>query len=47
VPYFPITDQVLRQIIKLQLGRIQKRMAENHRAEMTYDEALVQEIAGR
>ena len=47
VPYFPITDQVLRQIIKLQLGRIQKRMEENHRAEMTYDEALVQEIAGR
>ncbi len=47
VPYFPITDDVMRQIIRLQLGRIQKRMAENHRAEMTYGDELVEEIAGR
>jgi len=47
VPYFPITDDVMRLIIKLQLGRIQKRMAQNHRAELTYGEELINEIAGR
>ena len=47
VPYFPISDDVMRQIIKLQLGRIRKRMAENHRAEFSYDEALISAIAGR
>ena len=47
VPFYPITDDVMRQIIKLQLGRIRKRMAENHRAELTYDEALVNAIASR
>jgi len=47
VPFYPITDDVMRQIIRLQLARIQKRMVENHRAELTYDEALVNAIASR
>ena len=32
VPYYPISDDVMREIIKLQLGRIGKRLAENHGA---------------
>jgi type VI secretion system protein VasG len=47
IPYFPISDEVMRQIIKLQLGRIERRLAENHRAQFTYDDALVTEIASR
>jgi type VI secretion system protein VasG len=47
VPYFPISDEVMREIIKLQLSRITRRLAENHRAAFTYDEALVTEIANR
>ena len=47
VPYYPITDDVMRAIIKLQLGRIGQRLAENHSAAFTYDEAVVNEIANR
>jgi type VI secretion system protein VasG len=47
VPYFPITDDVMRQIIRLQLSRIQKRMRENHRAELEYDDTLINEIGNR
>ncbi len=47
VPYYPITDQVMRQIIELQLGRIRTRLHENHRAEFAYDEALVNAVASR
>ncbi len=47
VPYFPLADDVVRQIIRLQLGRIATRMRENHRAEFSYDDAVVDLIAGR
>ncbi|HVF51084.1 MAG TPA: type VI secretion system ATPase TssH [Pyrinomonadaceae bacterium] len=47
VPYYPITDDVMRQIIRLQLGRIGKRLDENHGAEFVYDDAVVDEIANR
>jgi type VI secretion system protein VasG len=47
VPYYPITDTVMRDIIKLQLGRIGSRIAENHGARFDYEEAVVTEIANR
>jgi type VI secretion system protein VasG len=47
VPYYPITDEVMREIIKLQLGRIGRRIEENHDAEFTYEDAVVAEIANR
>ena len=47
VPYYPIADDVMRKIIVLQLGRIQKRLMENHRAQFSYDPALVDEVAKR
>jgi type VI secretion system protein VasG len=47
VPYYPIADDIMRKIIELQLGRIQKRLFENHRAQFTYDRALVEEVAKR
>ncbi|HVG20281.1 MAG TPA: type VI secretion system ATPase TssH [Blastocatellia bacterium] len=47
VPYYPITDDVMREIIKLQLGRVGRRLAENHGAEFSYDESVISEIANR
>src|SRR5262249_21084299 len=47
VPYFPISDDVMKQIITLQLGRIGQRMKENHKAGFTYSDDLVANIASR
>ncbi|OJW18685.1 MAG: ClpV1 family T6SS ATPase [Planctomycetales bacterium 71-10] len=47
VPYYPISDEVMRRIIRLQLGRIADRMRENHGASFTYDDAVVECIGGR
>jgi type VI secretion system protein VasG len=47
VPYYPISDDVMKQIIRLQLGRIAARMQENHKAQFTYGDDVVASIAGR
>ena len=47
VPYFPLADDVIRQIVSLQLGRIRKRFAENYNATLSWDDSLVEAIAGR
>ena len=47
VPYFPLGDQVMRQIIELQLKRIVRRVRENYKADFTFDPALVEGIAQR
>jgi type VI secretion system protein VasG len=47
VPYYPISDDVMKQIIRLQLGRIAVRMKENHKAQFSYSDDLVANIAGR
>jgi type VI secretion system protein VasG len=47
VPYYPIKDDVLKKIIRLQLGRITKRLRENHRAQFSYSDELVDAVARR
>ena len=47
VPYYPISESVMKLIIKLQLGRIGKRLMENHGATFGWDEAVVDEIGSR
>jgi type VI secretion system protein VasG len=47
VPYYPILGDALRQIIVLQLGRIVRRMQENHRVELAYGDELVDAVAAR
>jgi type VI secretion system protein VasG len=47
VPYFPLTDDVMRSIIDLQLGRIRRRIQENYRAVFEYSPDLVSHIAER
>ena len=47
VPFYPISDDILRLIIRLQLSKIEQRIGENHRAQFTYDESLIDTIAKR
>ncbi|HEX7175244.1 MAG TPA: type VI secretion system ATPase TssH, partial [Pyrinomonadaceae bacterium] len=47
VPYYPISDEAMREIIKLKLGQVGRRMSENHDAEFDYDERVIEEIANR
>ena len=47
IPYLPIRDENMKQIIKLKLGKIQRRINENHKIDLTYDGALVDEVAKR
>ncbi|HCA56645.1 MAG TPA: type VI secretion system ATPase TssH [Blastocatellia bacterium] len=47
VPYYPISDEILRLIIKLQLGKIKNRIADNHGAQFSYDDAVIETVASR
>jgi type VI secretion system protein VasG len=47
VPYFALSDEVMRQIIHLQLGRLADRVRVNYRATFHYDDAVVTGIASR
>ena len=47
VPYYPVSDEVMRRIIRLQLERVGRRLSENHGASFSYDDAVVNEIANR
>ena len=47
IPYYPLSDEILGLIIRLQLDRIARRISENHRATLTYDESVVELIAKR
>jgi type VI secretion system protein VasG len=47
VPYLPISDEVMRLIVKLKLDRIADRMHENRQMAFQYDEDLIDAIAER
>ena len=47
IPYLPLSDSVLRGIIRLQLGRIAARTTATRGIPFTYDDAVVDLIAGR
>jgi type VI secretion system protein VasG len=47
VPFYPISKEMLKQIIKLNLTRVQKRVQENHKVPFTYDDAVPELIATR
>jgi type VI secretion system protein VasG len=47
VPYFPLRDEAMKQIVTLKLAKIQRRIRENHKIELTYDPAVVVEVAKR
>ncbi len=47
VPYFPLNDKMISTIAKLQLGRIEKRIMDNHKLAFTYDDDVIKLIADR
>ena len=47
VPYFPIRDEAMKLIIRLKLGKIQRRLMESHKIALEYDDVLLNEVAGR
>ncbi|MFM0058935.1 type VI secretion system ATPase TssH [Paraburkholderia phytofirmans] len=47
VPYYPISDDVLAEIIELKLDRIRRRIESNHKAVFEWDESLVDAVLAR
>jgi len=47
VPYYPLSDPMLKSIIHLQLNRIVKRVKENQDVALTYNDEVVNLIASR
>jgi type VI secretion system protein VasG len=47
LPYFPLSPEMLGGIVKLQLNRIVKRVAENHKIALTYDQSVIDHVVSR
>ena len=47
IPYYPLSDVMLSNIVRLQLGRIARRVEDHHKIPFTYDDAAVKLIVSR
>ncbi len=47
IPYYPLTDEMLSSIVRLQLERIAKRVVEHHKIPFAYDDEAVKLIVSR
>jgi type VI secretion system protein VasG len=47
VPYYPLTDELLGSIVRLQLQRIERRLADAHGVALSYDPAVASLISSR
>jgi type VI secretion system protein VasG len=47
VPYYPLPDEILGDIVRLQLDRIVRRIAEHHRVPLVYDDDVVKLVVSR
>src|SRR4051794_29157220 len=47
IPYYPLSDEMIGNIARLQLERIRKRIAANHKIPFTYDDAAVKLVVSR
>ena len=47
IPYVPLSDEMLGNIIRLQLNRVKKRVEQNHGVPFNYDDDLVKLITSR
>lgn len=47
IPYYPLSPDMLGGIVRLQLGRIGKRIRDNHGASFVYDDAVVEHIVAQ
>jgi len=47
IPYYPLSDSMVEMITRLQLGRIEKRVEQNHGVPFTYTDDVVELIRSR
>ena len=47
LPYYPLSPDMLAGIVRLQLGRVKRRVADNHGIELRYGEEVVGHIVSR
>ncbi|WP_305907352.1 type VI secretion system ATPase TssH [Methylomarinum sp. Ch1-1] len=47
IPYYPLSDEMIATIAKLQLKRIEKRIEESHKVPFSYDDDVIKLIAER
>jgi type VI secretion system protein VasG len=47
IPYYPLSDTMLGQIVKLQLGRIKKRVEARYKIPFTYTDDVVKLVVSR
>src|SRR5690606_8063896 len=47
IPYYPLSDEMLSSIVRLQLDRIGKRVVERYDVPFTYDDSVVSLITSR
>ena len=47
IPYYPLEDDILAEIIGLKLNRIGRRIEENHKADFTYNDDVVEAVLAR
>jgi type VI secretion system protein VasG len=47
IPFFPVRDEVLKQIVRLKVGKVQRRLLAVHRLELIAGEPVIDAIAAR
>jgi type VI secretion system protein VasG len=47
IPYYPLSDEMLGSIVRLQLDRVQKRVTERYQVPFIYDQSVVELITSR
>jgi type VI secretion system protein VasG len=47
VPYLPLSDEIIRDITRLQMDKIRNRISETHKTVFEYDENIIEHIASR
>jgi len=47
IPYYPLSPDMMKKIVRLQLGRIKKRVETNHGVPFEYSEAVVEQVVAR
>ncbi|MCU0840963.1 MAG: type VI secretion system ATPase TssH [Thiobacillaceae bacterium] len=47
IPYYPLSDEMLGFIVRLQLNRVKKRVEANHRVPFSYDDEVVKLVVSR
>jgi type VI secretion system protein VasG len=47
IPYFPVRDEVLKTIVRLKLGKIERRLRETHRIDLIAGDDVIATVAAR